>query len=281
MQKLIFNTNKYGEKLLIDIKTFDEIEFYDNKLKPDFYAIAVLEKAEGEIIINTKKILLNDNIILFTQPGHEVYIGNSIFKKGFFLFFVKEFIDTFFNDNLFLFKFNFFRHNLPEYFVTTKEMLSEILMSVSEIRNEILNLQDDSEHLLRSLLYYLLIKTNRLYSDTYKLNNSTVKNIYILKFQQLLENNICEKHNVNEYAYDLKISRTYLNKLVKNYFNKTANQVIREYLLAEAKRKIVYSKNDISQIAFDLNFSEASSFVRFFKKMTGTSPNKFRKEFSK
>ena len=281
MQNLIFKPHKYGEKLLIDIKNFDEIKFYDNKLKINFYAIVVLEKSKGEIILNTQKLYLKDNIILFAQPGHEIFIGNSIFQKGYFIFFVKEFIDTFFNDNLFLYKFNFFRDNMPAFCVSGKEKLNEIIMSVSEIRNEILNLQNDSEHLLRSLLYYLLIKTNRLYSDTYKINSSTVKNVYILKFQLLLEQNICQKHNVNEYAQDLKISRTYLNKLVKKYFNTTANQLIKEYLLAEAKRKIIYTEKDITQIAFDLNFSEASSFVRFFKQMTDTSPNKFRKEFSK
>jgi len=143
-----------------------------------------------------------------------------------------------------------------------------------------MNLQDDSEHLLRSLLYYLLIKTNRLYSDIYEINDTTIKNINILKFQQLLEKNIRAKHNVSEYANDLNISRTYLNKLTKKYFYKTANEIIREYLLAEAKREIVYTEKDISQIAYDLNFSEVSSFVRFFKQMTNTSPNKFRKEFS-
>jgi len=279
MQELIFKPNKYGKKLLIDIKTADEVEFYDYKLKPNFYTIVILEKAEGELILDTKKIILQDNIILFAQPGQEVFLGKAILKKGFFIFFVKEFIDTFFNDNLFLYKFSFFQKNFPEYVTTEGNKMTEIIMSVSEIRNEIMNLQDDSDHLLRSVLYYLLIKLNRLFSDTYKINSTTVKNINILKFQQLLEENIRTKHNVREYAQDLNISRTYLNKLTKIYFNKTANEIIREYLLAEAKREIVYTEKDISQIAFDLNFSEVSSFIRFFKQMTNTSPNKFRKEF--
>jgi AraC family transcriptional activator of pobA len=109
-------------------------------------------------------------------------------------------------------------------------------MSVSEIRHEILNLQNDSEHLLRSLLYYLLIKTNRLYSDSYKINNTTVKNINILKFQQLLEKNIRKKHNVNEYAQDLNISRTYLN-LQKDISTKLQTKLLKNTCLPKQNKR--------------------------------------------
>ncbi|MDE6229526.1 MAG: helix-turn-helix domain-containing protein, partial [Muribaculaceae bacterium] len=48
------------------------------------------------------------------------------------------------------------------------------------------------------------------------------------------------------------------------------------YLLLEAKNLLRFSGKNIQQIAFELNFSNQSSFGKYFKNLTGMSPSEFQ-----
>ena len=47
-------------------------------------------------------------------------------------------------------------------------------------------------------------------------------------------------------------------------------------VLTEAKRQLVFTRQPIHEIAYDLAFSDPSHFARFFRKQTGTTPHEFR-----
>jgi len=142
-------------------------------------------------------------------------------------------------------------------------------------------LKSDSHHLLRSLFYYLLITLNREYSETYSVKSQLFQNNKALRFKKLLEINHKSWKTVEEYARNIGISRIHLNNTSKTVFGKTASQMIKQRIIVEAKRQLLFSDKSSAVIAFDLNFSDPSNFLRFFKKQTGISAKKFRKEFSK
>ena len=52
--------------------------------------------------------------------------------------------------------------------------------------------------------------------------------------------------------------------------------LIRQRVLTEAKRQLVFTTEPIHEIAYDLGFSDPSHFARFFRKQTGTTPQDFR-----
>ena len=53
--------------------------------------------------------------------------------------------------------------------------------------------------------------------------------------------------------------------------------VINDRLVIEAKRMLFEKKEmRIKEISFELGFSDASNFVKFFKKNTGMGPTEFR-----
>jgi AraC family transcriptional regulator, transcriptional activator of pobA len=56
----------------------------------------------------------------------------------------------------------------------------------------------------------------------------------------------------------------------------TAGHVIRQRVLTEARRQLVFTSQPIHEIANDLAFSDQSRFARFFRKQTGTAPHEFR-----
>jgi AraC family transcriptional activator of pobA len=83
---------------------------------------------------------------------------------------------------------------------------------------------------------------------------------------------------VEEYACLLGISRVTLNKLVKEQYGITASDMIRQRLLQEVKTRLLHTDKSISEIAYDLYFSEPSHLVRFFKQATQLTPKEFRQQ---
>lgn len=282
MQKLTFERNKYGKEILIDTVHTSEFAVDNLEVLPNFYTIAFLRNAKGQIKINNQTISLNKNTVLFIPVSQLVDISKANFVDGYFIFFEGEFLDMFFNEQNFIFKFSFF-HNTdnPLYLQIDNHNKDTIYTLFEEIHNEIRNIQLDSEHLIRAYLYQLLITLNRFYTSLHlDLNSKLLTNNYLLKFRYALEKEIKTHNNVQYYAHLLGISRTYLNKLCVDFYAKTSIQVIKERLALEIKKELLYTSKSISEIAFAYNFSDPPNFIRFFKQITSQTPQQFR-ELSK
>lgn len=278
IQKLNFKRNIYGKEILIDTVHTSEFAVEKMEVLPNFYTIAFLRNASGIIKINNQTISLEKSLVLFIPISQLVDISNAIFIDGYFIFFESEFLDKFFNEQNFIFKFSYF-HNTenPLYLEIDNNDKDSIFSLFESIHFEIRNLQQDSEHLVRAYLYQLLIKLNRLYTTLDpKFNSKLLTNDYLLKFRSKLEKDIKKHNNVQYYADILGISRTYLNKLCVDFYAKTCIQVIRERLALEIKKELLYSTKTITEICFEYQFSDAPNFIRFFKKMTLLTPQQFR-----
>jgi AraC-like DNA-binding protein len=97
------------------------------------------------------------------------------------------------------------------------------------------------------------------------------------RFIQLLSEHVAEQRLVTFYAGKLSITPQYLTLILKKLTGKTANEWIDETLVVEAKMLLRSPHASIQQIADALNFSDQSTFGKFFKKRTGISPTAYRK----
>ncbi|MBK7409553.1 MAG: helix-turn-helix transcriptional regulator [Saprospirales bacterium] len=277
MERLVFERRKYGKELLIDACNVEELDIVNDTLVLSFYTIILLEKATGLYHLDTETIPLQDHTILFVKPGQFNKVGGAHFAHGHFLFFEGDFLDEFFNDKNFIYKFGFYHS--PETPSVLRLGLSEFAKYDSiaaEIREEIRHLSADSHHVLRSLIYYLLVRLNQHYGKFYGSSPDTIMEPRVLQFIKLLEREIRTTQTVQAYADRLQISRVYLNQLCQKNFSKPSIQVIREYLLSEIKKEIKFSEKDLSEIAYDFNFSAPSHFTRFFKQMAHLTPQQYR-----
>jgi AraC family transcriptional activator of pobA len=78
------------------------------------------------------------------------------------------------------------------------------------------------------------------------------------------------------YAAKLAMTPDRLNDHVKRAAGVTAGHLIRQRVLTEAKRQLVFTTEPIQEIAYELAFSDHSHFTRFFRKQTGMTPQAFR-----
>ncbi len=94
----------------------------------------------------------------------------------------------------------------------------------------------------------------------------------------LLEQHFEKERQLTFYAGKLALTPDRLNDRVKRATGVTAGHLIRQRVLTEAKRRLVFSQVPIQDIADGLGFSDPSHFARFFRKQTGTPPQAFREQ---
>lgn len=128
---------------------------------------------------------------------------------------------------------------------------------------------------LRSYLVLVLIGIQRAIEEMDIIEND-IKDNHIWKLKKFIRENSYKYETVEYYANKLQITPDYLNKLIKNYYNKTASQYIREKTILEAQRLLAYTNHTIEDIASILGFYDSSYFRKFFKRETNTKPNDYR-----
>jgi AraC family transcriptional regulator, transcriptional activator of pobA len=94
--------------------------------------------------------------------------------------------------------------------------------------------------------------------------------------RRLVEEHFREQRLIGFYADKLAITPDRLNDHVKRASGVTAGHLIRQRVLTEAKRALVFTAQPINEIAFELGFADPSHFARFFRKQTGMTPQAFR-----
>lgn len=100
-------------------------------------------------------------------------------------------------------------------------------------------------------------------------------------FRKLLAENYRKEHELQFYADSLHISQTYLSRVIRQVSGKTVNNYIAEALYTDARRLLVFTDLTVKEIVEQLGFSDQSSFGKFFKKKSETSPANFRDEYKK
>ncbi|WP_422858616.1 helix-turn-helix domain-containing protein [Flagellimonas sp. S174] len=279
MRKFKFDEKKYGYDLAMDLHPLDgrPADYFEHQLHTiDFFEIMFLKNSTGHININGFNAALKPFTILCSSPNQRK--TNAILDgEGYHLVFKDDFFADFFLDKLFVYKLHFFYNAIhPQFFQIDQTEYNIIADSLELITKEIENFREDSRHIIRSLLYFVLTRLNRQYSDFYDIGLSTYTDSMVYSFKDLLEKNIRTLHLVNDYANLLNIERSILNRLVKKQFGATTKEIIQQRLLIEIKNELVFTTKSITEIASDLNFSEPNNLSRFFQRLSGISPLDYR-----
>lgn len=101
------------------------------------------------------------------------------------------------------------------------------------------------------------------------------------RFQEMVEKNFLQMHEVQQYATRLAISPDYLSKIIRKYLGISSQEYILEKLLLEAKRLLVFTSLSSKEIAYHIQMDDPSYFGRIFKKKTGLTPNEYRDQVRK
>ncbi|MDB5420561.1 MAG: hypothetical protein JWR59_508 [Brevundimonas sp.] len=97
-------------------------------------------------------------------------------------------------------------------------------------------------------------------------------------FRQMIGLNFTKHLRVQDYCDSMAISHDRLTNACKAVLGLTPTQTIQQRMVLEAKRALLHSSKSISQIGYDLGFSDIGYFSRFIRVRTGMSPRLLREQ---
>ncbi len=131
---------------------------------------------------------------------------------------------------------------------------------------------------MRGLLALIAVGVARLAASRARTGSVTLQpaDTTVTRLRALVDEFFRSEHQLGFYAEKLGMTVDRLNDHVKRATGVTAGHLIRQRVLTEAKRQLVFTTQPIQEIAEELAFSDPSHFARFFRKHTGTTPHEFR-----
>jgi len=131
---------------------------------------------------------------------------------------------------------------------------------------------------MRGLLVLIAVGVARLAASRARTGSVTLQpaDATVTRLRSLVDENFRKQRQLAFYAEQLAMTVDRLNDHVKRATGVSAGHLIRQRVLTEAKRQLVFTAQPIHDIAEELAFADPSHFARFFRKQTGTTPHEFR-----
>ena len=234
-----------------------------------------VKQGKGENVIDFETYEVKPNTIFFISPGQIHSIKMSTDTAGYVFSFEADFYLL--NDSLQkLLDYPFFHsiNNLPVCYLPSSN--KEIESLCVEMFKEFKNNEKDKNKMLRAMLEVFLIKASRLYDQKGKEDKPINLTYQLRKLESLIEANFKTLKSVKDYANLMHVSSKHLNSLCKRGLGKTVTNLVHQRILIEARRLLLFTDNTITEIAYELGFSDKSYFIRFFKKNMFVTPDVYR-----
>ena len=248
--------------------------------RKDHYLLVFVRHAGIRQWIDMKPYVLRDNTIYFTGPDQVIVKEefNQLWSTG--IAFAPAFLSL--QENASLNKLPLIQNpqNGHELLLTDADVrfVEELL---SKIQREYEQPGEWRQRMLSAYLTVLLTYLSRLYSEQFRGDAASTDTQLLRQFQTKIEEYIFELHEVGAYASLLNLSAGHLSEVVKAQSGRPAIKHIHERLVLEARRLLFHTSHSLKEIAFDLGFSDASYFSRFFRRETGVTPAEYRNSIRK
>lgn len=181
-------------------------------------------------------------------------------------------------------QYSFFSYDSTEALHLSEEEKEVILDCLDKIQMELEHSIDKhSKRLISKNIELLLDYCMRFYERQFTTRSNVNKDI-LVRFEEMIDEYFQGEQlqqeglpTVKYFADKICLSPNYFGDLIKKETGKTAQEIIQNKIINQAKEWIVSTDKTVSQIAYELGFQYSQHFNRLFKKNTGFTPNEYRK----
>jgi AraC-like DNA-binding protein len=255
----------------------------DTPHRHSYYEILFVEEGEGFHEIDFHSYSIQGAGMHFLTPGQVHLLTFSSSFQGYIVAFSEEFY-TFYNPvNQPLSQLPFFQPARRQPIIFLSETEKRYFHNILE--NMVLDhLEKDTDQTLIGRYLGLLLQKCAVLSQNQSQPQEQITQTVpelVGKFQELVEKNFRQMHEVQQYANALAVSPDYLSKITKKFLGTPSQEYILDKLLLEAKRLLVFTHLSSKEIAYHIHLDDPSYFSRIFKKKTGLTPNEYREQVRK
>lgn len=96
------------------------------------------------------------------------------------------------------------------------------------------------------------------------------------RFVYLVNQHAARQHRLRFYADRMCLTERYLGSMVRQASGTTAKEWIDQAIVARIKVELRHTRKPLGQISEEMNFPNPSFFCKYFKRLTGETPQAFR-----
>lgn len=255
-----------------------------NKSASDLYLISIKDKNCG-VDYGRNSFDFNEGLMVFSSPG-QVYTNAREVQRGdiegWMLYFHPDLIR---NTHLatIIDQYSFFNYDVYEALHLSEEEEKRVNVCLDNIKSEYeQRIDNHSQRVIVSNLELLLNYALRFYERQFNTRTNQSKDI-VSQFERSLKNYYLEQKalgmgvpSIQAFAEEVHLSQHYFSDLIKKETGRSPKDHINEYIVEQAKNKLMGSELSISEIAYDLGFNYPHYFTRLFKSKTGQTPVEYR-----
>jgi transcriptional regulator GlxA family with amidase domain len=103
----------------------------------------------------------------------------------------------------------------------------------------------------------------------------------VKRAQEFIELNFKDKISVDQLSSLLALSRRSLERRFKKATSNTVSEYIQRVKIEAAKKQLEASRKNISEVMYEVGYTDQKAFRASFKTITGLSPNEYRNKYNK
>jgi AraC family transcriptional regulator, transcriptional activator of pobA len=248
-------------------------------LKSEFFRLAICLEGSVTVECGLEQFHHQRHTIHFNFPSQLFSLyDKSPDMRSYYILFTPQFVEDFLPLEALHGRFEFLDYSGVPFFQLDEDEAAQIIGFFQAINQEILRGHPTLKPVIQSYLHLIFLTAQRSYlrQQLGAAMQVTRVNSLVTRFKKLVGQHFREVRSVGEYASLLAVTPNHLSKAIKELSGKTPGEWIDEMVLMEAKALLRHSELSISEVAYQLNFSDPSHFNKFFKKLAATTPSQYR-----
>ncbi len=265
-----------NEVLIIPIaQLFDRIDA-NKHWRNRFYTLFLFKDTGGSVIIDDQLYEIKKDCLVFINYNQAYSFNFLSGAKGYAVLFTKSFYNYVYTGNK-LIRSDTAMAEMPQIIDLNVSSVAEFWQNFYIIRKEYGRNRLFTKEMICMQLKIFILRCIRA-SKMKQGRNSPAdhKRQVVEKFSELVDQHYKEFKTTAPYAEKLHLTPNYLNTLIKQYLALSAGQFIKNRVILEAERLLLHTNLSVTEISYELGFTDNSHFGKYFKSVTAKSPKMYR-----
>jgi len=263
---------------------------FDRQIRPPYYEMPTADAYTDfygiSYMVSGDRLIYSQDSTTIIQAGELSFIPKNVYRRTTYISpepyerILLKFTDNMIVDLIKTIGQDNFNMLCEEHILRFEETTQAKIMGIlTEMETEWNSYNAYSELILKGLLNRLIITClrERIIGGSHILSLEK-KNDFLAAAIQYIKTHLRENPSLEETARHINISTSYLSKLFIHHLHTSFSEFVLNEKMSCATKLLVDTKLNMTDIALESGFSSNAYFSDCFKKHTGISPLKFRKE---